>query len=232
MEERRVCRDCGEAKYLSAFPSIKHYQCRECKAAVERARRSSAGYMPPYVSPEKVSWKNMLTRVRNENTTEYHRYGGRGITVCDRWDPRKGGSFENFLSDMGPKPEGDYSIERRDNDGNYEPSNCHWATRSEQCSNTSRNIKVEMPDGRALTLMQISEETGINFGTLCTRYHENGYRGAELVQPLKHKVKYEYEGKSLTLKEWSAALGVTYNCLWKRIFVIGWTLEKALSTRL
>lgn len=85
-----------------------------------------------------LSWAAMLSRCGNPNGRVYLHYGGRGITVCDRWRT----SFENFLADMGERPEGKspggralYSLDRKDNDGNYEPGNCRWATQSEQVFN-------------------------------------------------------------------------------------------------
>ena len=84
------------------------------------------------------SWKAMLWRCNNPNGSRYHRYGARGITVCDRWSGEDG--YINFLTDMGERPPGK-SLDRIDNNGNYEPSNCRWATQKEQMNNMSRNKK-------------------------------------------------------------------------------------------
>ena len=83
-------------------------------------------------SPTYHSWVGMLTRCRNNKQRCYTNYGSRGITVCERWH-----SFENFLADMGERPTG-LSLDRINNDGNYEPGNCQWATAKEQRANQQR----------------------------------------------------------------------------------------------
>lgn len=81
-------------------------------------------------TPEFRAWASMIQRCLNPNSSRYYRYGGRGITICARWQ-----SFEAFFADVGRRPAPEYSIDRIDNDGDYEPANVRWATRSEQQRN-------------------------------------------------------------------------------------------------
>lgn len=81
-------------------------------------------------SPEYSAWINMRARCLNTRHVSYKNYGGRGITICERWS-----QFHAFFEDMGEKPSPEMSLDRIDNDGNYEPSNCRWATPKEQSSN-------------------------------------------------------------------------------------------------
>lgn len=122
-------------------------------------------------------WRGMHKRCKNKKDASYHRYGGRGISVCQRWD-----SFDNFLEDMG-MPGEKLSIDRMDNDGNYEPGNCRWATVHEQANNRSSNVFVEF-NGEVMTLKQVSVITGVNRMTLYWRYRK-GWRLPELIREAK-----------------------------------------------
>lgn len=121
-----TCQCCGKQ-----FLTVHYYKAKYC--GNECARKSHPGRKPRHGlsgTPEHDAWLYMRHRCRHAEAHNYALYGGRGIKVCDRWD-----SFEDFLADMGPRPGKGYSIERLDNNGNYEPDNCKWATALEQSRN-------------------------------------------------------------------------------------------------
>lgn len=111
-------------------------------------------------------WANMKTRCYNENIIGFHRYGGRGITVCDKWQTF-GGFFDDMYQSYGEK----LTIDRKDNDGNYCKENCRWATRKEQANNT-RNIERALRfkhKGETLTISQWADKVGLKRTTLGMR---------------------------------------------------------------
>ena len=95
---------------------------------------------PGKEAPEYRAWAALRNRCSNPNHDAYKNYGGRGIKVCERWN-----DFLAFLEDMGPRPSPKHSIDRINNDGNYEPDNCRWATRSEQCRNMRAGTQGKSP---------------------------------------------------------------------------------------
>jgi hypothetical protein len=104
----------------------------------------------------------MIDRCNNPNHRHWHRYGGRGISVCGRWR----NSFQDFIADMGPRPSLKHSIDRFPNkDGNYEPGNCRWATQTQQMRNASINRMI-VYQGETLCLAEWAERLGMNKMTL------------------------------------------------------------------
>ncbi len=120
-------------------------------------------------SSEHTIWRKIKNRCFCVTNDSYQNYGGRGITMCQRWAD----SFENFYHDMGPRPSKEHSIDRIDNNGNYSPENCRWATRKEQNSNSRRNNFVEFR-GERLTITEWSNRLNIHPRTIKYRL-DNGW---------------------------------------------------------
>lgn len=127
--------------------------------------------------PEYSVWQSMIRRCTHPNSISFRYYGGRGINVCDRWRH----SFENFLTDMGCRPEG-MSLDRIDGNGNYEPSNCRWATQLQQDENrrSTRRITVK---GETRTLTQWSNLTGTPRSTIQARLRRGMSSEAAVLTP-------------------------------------------------
>lgn len=118
----------------------------------------------------RTSWQGMMTRCFNPAEPAYPRYGGAGITVCERWK-----KFENFLEDMGERPSKDHSIDRwPDKAGGYEKSNCRWATRREQQNNQKSN-RIFHFRGKDVTLAELVDLTGMTRTVLKYRLIEHGW---------------------------------------------------------
>ena len=134
------------------------------------------------LTPEHIIWKLMRQRCANPNTERFNRYGGRGIKVCSRWD-----DFAAFLSDMGPRPSPEHSIERINTNGDYEPKNCRWATRIEQANNTCAN-RIIIHHGETKTLTQWARSVGLKEGTLRYRLKRGWDVDKSLTTPLRRAI--------------------------------------------
>lgn len=125
------------------------------------------------------TWRSMHQRCNNPNVVCFFRYGGKGITICERWN-----SFESFLQDMGIRPEG-HTLDRIDCFGNYEPENCRWATASQQARNRSNTLKLSWND-KTLTIFEWEEQTNIPAVALLHRVRYQGWTAERaLTTPLK-----------------------------------------------
>jgi hypothetical protein len=132
------------------------------------------------ITREYKIWQSMITRCTNPKRNNYHLYGGRGITVCDRWR----NSYEAFLEDMGRAPSKKHTLDRNDNSKGYSPDNCSWETMSRQARNR-RSTRMVTYQGRTMAAIDWAEEYSIKLATLTGRLN----RGWSVHQALTHPVK-------------------------------------------
>ena len=158
-----LCRcDCGKEKtvFLSALKSgnTKSCGCLNIESASKtHFKHGHHNSITKTNSPTYASWLGMIQRCTNPNNKHYNRYGGRGISIYKRWQ-----DFRNFFADMGEKPKGTTLDRYPDNNGNYEPSNCRWATRKEQANNKSSNVLI-VHNGERLIMKQFVRQHGLNY---------------------------------------------------------------------
>ncbi len=156
---RRRAKSCGcSTKHLIAIARTKH------------GKRGSRVYM---------AWIDMLRRCGNPDVESYPNYGGRGISVCDRWK-----LFDLFFTDMGDPPSG-MSLDRINVNGNYEPGNCRWATAKEQCNNTRRS-RYLVVGGERMTITQAAEKYRVGKTAIKWRL-DHGWTDDRAVQPSRYK---------------------------------------------
>jgi len=171
---------CGKEclAYDYALPSSRTVSCgcfqRESASIALRITSTTHGETG---SPEHRTWIRMNERCYREAHDNYKHYGGRGISVCEQWRL----SFTAFLQDVGRKPSPRHTLDRIDNNGNYEPSNVRWATQKEQCRNRRTNRLINIGE-KVQTIAQWSDETGIKYATLYRRL-ELGWPPEKLLCP-------------------------------------------------
>lgn len=153
-----VC-DCGKTRVVNGH-TIKSGKSKSCGCIL----RTAAHYNKNLNS----IWRLMEQRCNNKNHPSYSRYGGRGIKVCKRWE-----KFENFLKDMGAKPTPSHTLDRINNDGDYTPANCRWATRREQNNNASFNKHITFKNKR-YTLAEMARELKMSISKFYWRYKKSG----------------------------------------------------------
>jgi hypothetical protein len=172
-----LCRcDCGfeTPVLIQSLRDGRSTRCRHCAAK----KRVTHGHCRFHTStPEYSSWQAMHWRCRNPKYESWDHYGGRGITVCERWH-----SFENFLADMGHRPGLEYTLDRVDNDGNYEPGNVRWAPVAVQQNNRSTS-KYFTFAGQTQTLSQWAGMLGIPTRTLRDRLKKGWSVERTLTEP-------------------------------------------------
>ena len=190
------------------------------------------------------TWKGMHDRCYNKNHRDYHRYGKRGIKVCERWHKNNPEGFKNFLKDVGTKPNPDYSIDRYpDNNGDYSPDNFRWATKSQQRLNCSNTVNL-IYNNNTYTVEKLSKILNIPKHIVAeywrkgknVKYMIENYKPAEkktlktlekskLIELSKNKLKsynghvkiLEHEGIKFSVADWGDLLNLTKVSLWKKM---------------
>jgi hypothetical protein len=159
---RCLC-DCGKEVERASLDirtgKVKSCGCRKAEAIAKAQRTHGMTNTATY-----RSWISMRRRCYDKTHPQYKYYGGAGVKVCERWRD----DFAAFLEDMGERPQGK-TLDRKDRVGDYEPTNCRWATQKEQMNNTSRSVKFE---GKSLT--EWSNELNIKYATLSYRLRTHG----------------------------------------------------------
>lgn len=157
---RWLCQcDCGNQTEV-AVNQLKSARTKSCGCLRLDINKTHDGHK----DPEYAIWSAIKSRCYNPKNKAYLNYGGRGIAMSNRWLY----SFENFITDMGKRPSSKYSIERKDNDGNYDANNCKWATRDEQNRNSRHNVWITYGD-ETLCLKDWADKIGLHAGTLRSR---------------------------------------------------------------
>lgn len=217
--------ECGKIINVRSYPlksgHTKSCGCWKIDEARENPHKSTHGMSNDRLY---IIWCNMKARCYNKNNPKYDDYGGRGITVCKEW-------LDDFMNFYNWAMENGYSkeleIDRKDNNGNYEPSNCRWTNRITQMNNTRNNMLLSFM-GETKTIHQWAEEYKIEFSCLRWRI-DNGWSVEKALKTPSKRRYIEYKGEIKTIQEWAIEYGLKYSCLQYRIDN-GWDIEKAITT--
>lgn len=181
--------ECG-GSHVATGTTLREGKCLHCPACrplyvSERKTIHGCSYSDTFKGTDAYrSWVAMKARCYNVGDTNYKNYGGRGITVCDRWLEPDGKGFLNFLEDVGERPDG-MSLDRVDVNGNYCKENCKWSTRQEQANNKRNNRKFPY-NGELLTLREIAALLGLSYNSV---YNTLVTKGASVDMYISSKLK-------------------------------------------
>ncbi len=179
-------------------------------------------------------YHGMKHRCYGVNYPEYKRYGGRGIRICERWLL----SFKDFCEDMGQRPTPKHSIERKDNNGNYEPGNCVWATATEQARNRRSSNMIEA-FGERKSLAEWAETSPVSYHSLKRRIRAGWEQEKALtvvrrdfpdVRTSYNKQLVSVGEETRTVKEWRDLNSIPHRLFWQRMHVQKWSIEDACTT--
>lgn len=226
---RWTCRcDCGTERYVLQSNLLNGMSASCGCVTTEKINEFNRTHGETH-SAEYATWCRMHTRCSNEKIRDYPNYGGRGIRVCERWSGVDG--FIRFLEDMGRRPSALHSIDRIDNDGNYEPGNCRWAKQVMQVMNR-RTSSLYTHAGETKTIGAWAKHFGLPQTTLRYRLLIKKMSFLEAVgKPVERRnlAKIEYGGRMVSLSELAKITGVPYDVLHGRLNN-GMPLEEAIKS--
>lgn len=174
-----ICK-CGRECMIRSS-HLKSGQIKSCGCIGLGEKRYGKFVHGKHLHPLYATWKHMINRCYNKEHPAYGNYGKRNISVCDSWL----NSIDTFIEDMGQKPSKLHSLDRIDNNGNYCKENCRWATDVEQNNNRRNVVYIEYQNSKH-TIIEWSKITGLNPGTIASRYYK-GWSAEEIFQPLLRK---------------------------------------------
>jgi hypothetical protein len=180
-----VCEcSCGSA-VVRRLSDLRKGHTKSCGCSIRefnrRSKRKHGGYVGNIESQEMSTWRSMIRRCYRKDNHNYHLYGGRGIKVCDEW--MGDGGFARFCQDMGPRPSRRHTLDRVDNDGDYCPENCRWATIKQQANN-KRSNRFLVHEGKRLSVAEWSSIAGIKSSTLLERLRRGWSVQDAITRPL------------------------------------------------
>lgn len=215
---------CGSTRDVdvSKLRSGRSTCCKECAAKspkrITNLRHGMSG------SAEYNAWASMIDRCYRENSHNYQRYGARGIAVCDEWR----GSFEAFIRDMGCRPSSNHSLDRIDNDGDYEPANCRWATPKQQQANR-RVTRTVVYGGREVPISELERKAGLARGVMAARLDLGWSVERAMSEPGRNKKPTHLVfGELLTTKQICEKFSIDRQSFNRRLRQ-GWTPEDAIN---
>lgn len=199
--------------------------CKQKEMTSARSKTHGKSKKPTY-----KSWAMMRSRCNNPSYTHYSYYGGAGITVCERWD-----KFENFLADMGERPDG-YTLDRIDSSKGYCPENCRWASRVEQVWNRGNNVIVTF-NGRDMRLLEFSSLTGVTrqkaYSTLKPLLRANDEGSVTITAGILDKMLSSkkvcwvtYQGQKMSAHAFAKKIGGWSGTVWNALFKYGLSPEQ------
>lgn len=226
-----VCRcDCGTIREVSPH-GLLYGTSRSCGCLKREVQKITHTRHGQHGTKAYAAWRAMRDRCENRNNTHYLDYGGRGIGVYPSWK-----EFSVFLRDMGHPPGKEYSLDRIDNDGNYAPGNCRWATAKTQNRNKRTTLRLVFR-GRLLPFAECCDVLGVRYGSALRKLRGAPTRSGDFsgaLESIKEDIDRRKRKKILiwgvehTLSKWCRLFNVTYSSRVARIRKLGWSPVTAL----